>query len=262
MWENNQDTLKFAADAFYRHEQIVLTEGNCPGFLPMTFLLDSGCMYVKYACGGFLPLSRFRIEETADVLYIMEKTLLILHTCPEYLLAPERLLLRTDTVFYNKKYDDLRIAFVPLRNHPLPGGSPRTAENPDPGSHTGGATCAVTQTAGDQCAVPQIDGSSTPRLQTAEVSHAVSLNGIPQAVEKSQNQGNGPFAFSSQDGTSSAYAFRRELLLYLAQLKQDILDSHQGLIRRLAEDLAYNCRDTSDMLRCIGLLRRELESGS
>lgn len=54
---------------FYRHEQIILSAGNCDGFLPMCFLRESDALTVRYSPSGFLPLSGYRIERTQDALY-------------------------------------------------------------------------------------------------------------------------------------------------------------------------------------------------
>lgn len=189
MWENNDYTLNFDKNPFYRHEQIILAAGTCEGYLPMSFLRGSHGLTVRYETGGYLPLSGFRIERTVDVLYLMERTVQVLHVSPEHLLAPERVMLRTDMVFYSRERDDLRIAFLP---------------RPD----TGGSAPAETN---------QADGSAVP-------------------------------------------PFQRELVQYLAQLKQDVRDPHMSFLLRFARELCYNRPDTSDMLRHLGLLRRELDA--
>ena len=52
----------------------------------------------------------------------MEKVVLILHAAPEHLLIPERILLRCQTVFFSKKDDRIKIAYVPRpRNDAAPG---------------------------------------------------------------------------------------------------------------------------------------------
>lgn len=189
MWKDNNYTLRFNSNPFYRHEQVILAAGTFDGFLPMTFLRSASGLTVRYEPSGFLPLSGYRIERTQDALYLMEKTVLILHTAAEYLLAPERLTLRTNTVFYSRERDDLRIAFLP------------------------------------RCAI---------RDETSE-------------------SGNLP-------GTGGPSPMQRELILFLAQLKQDICDQHGAYVLRLARELYYSSPSTSDMLRSIGLLRRELDA--
>lgn len=180
MWENNDYTLMFHRNPFYQHEQAILARGGFDGCLPMSFLRNDGGLTARYECDGFLPLSSFRIERTEDVLFLMEKLLFVLHEAPEYLLCPERLFLRTETVFYNKEEDRVRIAYLPR-----------------------------------------------PAGKT--------------------------------DHNSRVPPFYRELILFLAQMKQDVKDTNTDLIARFARQLYYNCPDTKRMLRSIGLLRRELD---
>ncbi len=113
MWENGTYTLHLSSNPYYRHEQIILSSGTPEGYLPMSFLRTSQGLTIRYEAGGYLPLSAFRIERTEDVLYLMDRTVGILHASPGYLLDPERILLRADTVFYGKDQDDLRIAYLP-----------------------------------------------------------------------------------------------------------------------------------------------------
>lgn len=188
MWEQNNYTLRFRRNPFYRHEQAILASAGFDGFLPMTFLRSEQGLTARYECSGFTPLSSFRIERTEDVLYLMEKVFLVLHRAPEYLLDPERILLRTELIFYSREGDDLKIAYVPR-----PQGT---------GSQTGSGS--------------QTRGPATP--------------------------------------------FHRELILLLAQMKQEVCDPHGDLIARLARELYYRCPDTKSMLRTIGLLRRELDA--
>ena len=197
MWENNDYTLHFNRNPFYRHEQIILAAGTCDGYLPMSYLRGSDGLTARYEAGGYLPLSGFRIERTQDVLYLMERTVRIPHISPEHLLAPERVTLRTDTVFYCRERDDLRIAFLP---------------------------------------VPETESSISN--STDERTHAS----------------------ASRPGRSIVPPFQRRLVQYLAQLKQDLKDPHMSYLLRLAKDLCYNRPDTADILRTIGLLRRELDA--
>ncbi len=167
----------------------------------MTFLRSENGLTARYECSGFTPLSSFRIERTEDVLYLMEKVFLVLHRAPEYLLDPERILLRTELVFYSREKDDLKIAYVPR----------------PPGSNRAGS------------------GDKT---------------------------GTGRQAGSGDSAKSPATPFHRELILLLAQMKQEVRDPHGDLIARLARELYYHCPDTKSMLRTIGLLRRELDAAT
>ena len=118
MWENNNFTLTLKTNPFYHHEQMVLTCGEFDGFLPMSFIMQNQAMTVRYSPSGYAPLCRYRIERTKDALYLFEKTLLVLQKSPEHLIAPERVTLRTETIFYNRQKDHLKIAFLPQAGDP------------------------------------------------------------------------------------------------------------------------------------------------
>ena len=185
MWEKNSDTLYLPAGSFYPHEERVLACGSCSGFLPMSFLHTEHGLSARYERGGFTPLSGFRIERTEDALYLLERTVLILRHAPEHLLIPERIYVRTDTVFYSKKGDHLRIAYLPKSAN-----AAKAGENP-----------------------------ALPPLQ-------------------------------------------KELIFFLAQLRQDLCDDHADLIARLAKEIYYNRPDMKALLRTIGLMRRALDCPS
>ena len=122
MPDRGDRVIHFKKNPFYRHEQILLASGSFEGFLPMSFLREENGLTARYQCSGFAPLSSYRIERTEDALYLMEKVVLILHAAPEHLLIPERILLRCQTVFFSKKDDRIKIAYVPRpRNDAAPG---------------------------------------------------------------------------------------------------------------------------------------------
>lgn len=216
MWNCSDYTIQFSFNPFYLHEQDILTAGECPGFLPMSFLRTGHGLVVHYGTSGYQPLSNYRIERSEDALYLMERTIMILHQAPEYLLAPERLRICTDTVFYGRDTDDLRLAFLPKTIYP-----PVTPKS----------------------APPQ------PALPTAS---PVACRQQPQARANPARQGTSTLSRSMS-------LLQREVILFLAQLKQDINDGKLTYIAHLAQRLAYGCRSTSDMLRVTGLLRRELD---
>ncbi len=116
MWNDQKFTYAFEPGRIHRHEMVMLSAGDCPLFFPMTFLDEPEQVTAVYDCSGYAPLSTFRIEHTGDVLYVLEKVLLILHRSGEYLLLPERILISPETVFYNMKTGDVRIAYVPLQD--------------------------------------------------------------------------------------------------------------------------------------------------
>lgn len=114
MWENKEFRIKLEENTMRDFERVMLTSGNCNLFMPMGFMSEDGGETVCYDCSGFTPLSSYCIERTDDVLYILERTLLILGKSVEYLITPAKVKLTTDTVFHNKETGEVKIAYVPL----------------------------------------------------------------------------------------------------------------------------------------------------
>lgn len=114
MWQNKQFRVRLEEDTVNNFERIMLTSGECKGFIPMGFINDDGKEYGFYECSGFAPLKCYRIERTEDALYIMENVLLILEKGIEFFINPAKVTVTCDTVFYNKDTGQVKIAYVPV----------------------------------------------------------------------------------------------------------------------------------------------------
>ena len=116
MWDNREFRIRLEENTMKEYERVMLTSGECSLFMPMGFMSEDGGETVCYNCSGFTPLSSFRIEKTEDVLYILERTLLILERSVEFLITPAKICLSEDTVFYNKETGEVKIAYIPAEN--------------------------------------------------------------------------------------------------------------------------------------------------
>ena len=114
--KNTEYNYTFDSGQIFPHEIEMISRGSCSMFFDTTFVYDSTGITAVYDCSGFKPLSEYRIEHTSDVLYILEKTLIILQSCREYMLIPERILLVPETVFYRQDTGDVKIAFIPIKS--------------------------------------------------------------------------------------------------------------------------------------------------
>ena len=126
MWENNEYKMHFNEDTVLDFERIMLTSGECDYLLPMIFLGEGSEQVAYYDCRGLSPLSRYKIDRTEDAFYILEKVLIIMSCVVEYLIDPEKVMLTTDTIFFNVETGEIKIAYVPsievsasLRKHIL-----------------------------------------------------------------------------------------------------------------------------------------------
>lgn len=113
MWDNMEFKVKISSGSLREFEKIMLTSGQCSFFMPMGFMGSGKGETVYYNCSGFAPLSRYKIERTEDALYLLEKTLIIISASVEYLITPARIILTTDTVFYNKDTGEVKITYIP-----------------------------------------------------------------------------------------------------------------------------------------------------
>ncbi len=118
MWENNEYRMCFREDSILDFERAMLSSGECSYLLPMMFLSSDSRHIVYYDCKGFVPLSRYRVDKTEDALFILERVLIILTNAIGYLITPAKILLSTDTVFFNTETGDIKIAYVPVREEP------------------------------------------------------------------------------------------------------------------------------------------------
>ncbi|MDD4200325.1 MAG: DUF6382 domain-containing protein [Eubacteriales bacterium] len=113
MWENNEYKMCMREESILDYERVMLSSGECNYLIPMLFIGEKDKLTAYYDCRGFVPLSRYKIEKTTDALYIMEKVLLIMSNVIEYLITPSKILLTTDTVFYDTESEKIKIAYVP-----------------------------------------------------------------------------------------------------------------------------------------------------
>lgn len=118
MWENNEYRMCFREDSILDFERAMLSSGECAYLLPMMFISGDSKHVVYYDCRGFVPLSKYRVDKTEDALFIIEKVLIILTNAIGYLITPAKILLSTDTVFFNAETGEIKIAYIPVREEP------------------------------------------------------------------------------------------------------------------------------------------------
>lgn len=116
MWENNDYKMCMRENSILDFERIMLSSGECSYLIPMLFIGETNRLTAYYDCRGFVPLSKYKIENTSDALYIMEKILLIMSNVIEYLITPAKITLTTETVFYDTEKEEIKIAYVPVED--------------------------------------------------------------------------------------------------------------------------------------------------
>ncbi len=115
MWEHGRFEASAEKGAVKEFEKIMLSSGRCRMFIPMAFMSEGDEEKMYFFCSGFAPLSSYRIERTDDALFLLERTAVILKRSVEYMIMPSNITISTDTVFYSKENEDVRVAYIPLR---------------------------------------------------------------------------------------------------------------------------------------------------
>lgn len=118
MWENNEYKMKFNGSNVLDFEKVMLSSGECDYLIPMIFVGEDSEQVAYYDCSGFVPLKRYAVETTEDAFYIIENVLLIVRGVADFLIAPAKISLSRDTVFFNTDTGEIKIAYVPATDKP------------------------------------------------------------------------------------------------------------------------------------------------
>ncbi|MEG0918360.1 MAG: DUF6382 domain-containing protein [Bacilli bacterium] len=106
-------TLKVNYEDIKPFEEKVLSSGLCDFAIPMTFYNHKNERNITYDCSGYSSIRDIKPTTTNEVFEIIEKTIITLNKTREFLIRPSKLTLTVDTVYYNMKYKDVKIAVVP-----------------------------------------------------------------------------------------------------------------------------------------------------
>ncbi|MBC6679601.1 DUF6382 domain-containing protein [Zhenpiania hominis] len=116
---NNDFKLQLKDGSIKEFEKVVLSSGICDLFMPMGFVRLEDGELVSYNCSGYTALRQCNINEAKEAFEILEKTLLLVNRAGEYLITPGKITLNMDTIFYNRKTKQVRIAYVPAEEPQL-----------------------------------------------------------------------------------------------------------------------------------------------
>ena len=110
--KDNNYTLEFAKEDIKTYEERVLSSGLCDFAIPMRFTLYRGKRRVRYECSGYMALSDLESSDIGNILDIIERTLIMLKSAKDFLIDPDKVTLTKETVFYNARTGNVRIAYI------------------------------------------------------------------------------------------------------------------------------------------------------
>ncbi len=94
-------------------EEKILASGLCDFALDMTFTHVRGTTRAGYDCAGYVAVRELDLTQPQKVFEVLEKTLLTMTHAGEFFIDRDKVLLNVDTVFYNRRCKDIRIAYYP-----------------------------------------------------------------------------------------------------------------------------------------------------
>lgn len=109
---DNNFRLQLKEGAIKDFEKVVLSEVN-DIFMPMGFVSFDEGELVTYNCSGYSSLSQCNVTEVMEALEILERTLLLVNRASEYLISPNMITMNMDTIYFDRKSRQVRIAYVP-----------------------------------------------------------------------------------------------------------------------------------------------------
>ena len=115
---NNDFRLELKKGTIRDYEKIILSQIN-DIFMPMGFVNTSEGELVTYNCSGYSSLRQCKVTEVLEALEILERTLILVSRAGEYLISPRKIMLSTDTIFYNTDTKQVKIAYVPVEDESL-----------------------------------------------------------------------------------------------------------------------------------------------
>ncbi len=94
-------------------EERILSSGMCDFALDMTFATLRDSKHITYDCGGYIGAGEMDLSDLRKRFEILEKALISLNKAGEFFIDRDKILLNTDTVFYNPKYKNVKLAYYP-----------------------------------------------------------------------------------------------------------------------------------------------------
>lgn len=105
--------IELDIDEIQPFEERILFSGICDFTVPMTFSNIGNKKVVTYDCCNYIAVGDMDLSEGKLLLEILEKTFVTLGKSLEFYIPPENITLTVDTVFYNPKKKQVKIAYIP-----------------------------------------------------------------------------------------------------------------------------------------------------
>ena len=95
-------------------EERVLMSGLCDFTVPVSVMSMGGKKQIIYHIDGYISVASMEFDKVSKVFEIVEKTIWALGRSREFLIDPGKITLTCETVFYNRRKKDVKIAYIPV----------------------------------------------------------------------------------------------------------------------------------------------------
>ena len=111
----NTFVIEYAIGEIKEFEKKILALGVCSSFLPMGFISRDQIEQVSCDCSGYQALENYEIENSKELIELVEKCIFALISASGHLLNPRKFELNTKTVFYSDTKKEIKLAYIPKK---------------------------------------------------------------------------------------------------------------------------------------------------
>ena len=99
-------------DEIHAYEKEIVSEGICRSFIPASFFREDDMLKVIYTYDGYLRIRECRFREIIQLLNLVERVIKDVEDAMDCFIDINRISFSIDTVFYDQKREDVRMAFL------------------------------------------------------------------------------------------------------------------------------------------------------
>ncbi len=97
-------------------EEKVLFSGMCDFIIPMKFSNIEHARKITYDCSGYASVRDLKLKSAREIFEVLEKSLITLNKSIDFFIPPEKVTFNIDTIYYNMKRKNIKIAYIPSVN--------------------------------------------------------------------------------------------------------------------------------------------------
>lgn len=111
---NNNITVRFLKEYLgYEEKMDMLVEGACKRILPISVVHEDALITAYYNTAGYKPLYLHTQFTLPTILNLLEKILMAIEECYEYLFFPEEYIINTNTIYVDERLREIRFIYIP-----------------------------------------------------------------------------------------------------------------------------------------------------